>query len=334
MNLTNYENYCSNSIYGNYMQSTNWAKVKSNWIPEYITVKDNSGNIVATMLILVKKIPFFNTAMLYAPRGPVCDMHDMKILSAVFEEVKRIAEKYHAYTLKIDPLIDENDMVAINNLISLGFVYHGEKRGYDNTQCRENYRIDINGRTSEEIFNSFKPKWRYNIRLSERKGCTCGFYGAEKLVDFESLMKQTSERDGFSMRSKEYFSRILKSFDGKAKLCMCYYNDIPLSGALLIYYAKTVSYVYGCSSNELRNYMPNYLMQWTMIKYAADTGCKTYDFCGIPYWYDKNHRNYGVYQFKSGFNGQIKTWAGEFDYTFRLRMTQLANVMMKVKSIA
>ena len=28
-------------------------------------------------------------------------------------------------------------------------------------------------------------------------------------------------------------------------------------------------------------------MQWTMIKYAIESGCHTYDFCGIPYWYEK-----------------------------------------------
>ncbi len=331
MNIKDYENYCSNSIYGNFMQSSYWTNVKTNWIPEYIIVNDKTGNIVGVMLILVKKIPFLNTAMLYAPRGPVCDMHNMEILSAIFLQVKLIAKKYHAYMLKIDPLINENDVVSINNLKSLGFVHHSEKIGYDNIQCRENYIIDINGRSAQEIFDSFKPKCRYNIRLSQRKGVSCKFYGTEKIDDFEALMKETGERDGFYIRTKEYFARLIKSFKGNAKLCMCYYKNTPLSGALFIDYAKTVSYVYGCSSNKLRNYMPNYLMQWTMIKYAVDTGCKTYDFCGIPYWYDKTHRNYGVYKFKQGFNGEIRTWAGEFDYTFRGNLQRCADILMKIK---
>ena len=94
--------------------------------------------------------------------------------------------------------------------------------------------------------------------------------------------------------------------DGKAKLCMCYADGVPLSGALCIEYAGTMSYVYGCSSNEMRNYMPNYLMQWTMIKKAIEDGCDIYDFCGIPYWYDTEHKNFGVYKFKQGFNGQVQ----------------------------
>lgn len=331
MKTGDYEHFCQNSDGGSFTQSVNWAKVKENWKSEFIVANDEEGNIVGTILILVKKIPLLNTALLYAPRGPVCDMHDIYILKALFEQVVLTAKKYNAYMLKIDPLIDEKDAASIDNLKRLGFVYHPKKVGYDNIQCRENYIIDINGRTAEELFESFKPKCRYNIRLAVRKGVACGFYGAERLDDFMKLMQATSNRDGFKARSKEYFERLLKAFDGKARLCMCYYGDTPLSGALFIDYAKTISYVYGCSSDNMRNFMPNYLMQWTMIKYAADNGCRRYDFCGIPYWYDENRPNYGVYKFKQGFNGSVKTWAGEFDYPFRNNLYKCAEIIAKIK---
>lgn len=179
--------------------------------------------------------------MLYAPRGPVCDMHNKGVLERIFARLCEIAKKYNAYMLKIDPLIDERDIFAISNLKSLGFEYHPERVGYDNVQCRENYIIDIAGRDADEVFAGFKSKWRYNIRLAQRKDVVCDFYEDEKLDDFEALMKQTSARDGFDMRSKEYFRNLLKSFDGKAKLCMCYADGVALSGALCIEYAGTMS---------------------------------------------------------------------------------------------
>ena len=329
MNINEYEDYCSGSINGSFTQSCCWSQVKDNWIPEYVVAKDSEGRTVGTMLILVRKIPILKTAFLYAPRGPVCDFHDINAMRILFEQVRLIAKKHRAYALKIDPLIDENDFKGIANLRSLGFEYHGDRVGYDNTQCRENYRIELNGRTADELFASFKPKWRYNIRLAQRKGVECRFCGAEALDDFDRLMKQTSVRDGFDMRTKEYFGKILKAFGGRAGLCMCYHEGIALSGALYIDYADTVSYVYGCSSDNLRSLMPNYLMQWNMIKYSADRKRRVYDFCGVPYWYDKEHRNYGVYRFKQGFNGEVKVWAGEFDFTFRKGMNFCANVAMK-----
>lgn len=330
MDIQKYEKFCQNSIYGNFMQSIYWADVKYNWISEFIEVKNSNNEIIGAMLILIKKIPFLNTAFMYAPRGAVCDMHNKAVLSEIMEKVKKIQKKYHAYILRIDPLIDENDTQTINNLCELGFIHHKEKVGYDNTQCRENYILDIANKTEDEVFNSFKSKWRYNIRLAQRKGVTCNFYKEENLNDFYNLMVETSKRDGFSIRSKEYFERMIKSFHGKAKLCMCYLDDVALSGALMIDYAGTTSYVYGASSNEYRNYMPNYLMQWTMIKHAIDIGCHTYDFCGIPYWYDETHRNYGVYKFKQGFNGRVQTWVGEFDYIFRNNIEHCANIAMRI----
>lgn len=333
MDMNEYEIYCKNSEYGNFMQSSYWATVKSNWSHEYITVRNKDGKIEGCCLVLVRKIPFLKTAMLYVPRGFVCDMHNKKTVQKIFTQINLLAKKFNAYAVKIDPMIDEEDTEAIKNLTELGFIHHGEKVGYQNIQCRENYILDIENKDIDEIFGSFKSKCRYNIRLAKRKGVECGLYGKEKLDDFMPIMEQTGKRDGFCTRSKEYFAKILNAFDGNAGLCICYLGSTPLSGALYINYAGTTSYVYGCSSNEYRNYMPNYLMQWNMIKYAKAAGCSKYDFCGIPYWYDESHPNYGVYKFKQGFNGYVKTYAGEFDYVYKSHINHLFNFAMNIKKV-
>lgn len=115
MDINEYEHFCSKNINGSFTQSSRWTRVKDNWSSEHIIANDRNGNTVGTMLILVKKIPFLKTSMLYAPRGPVCDFHDRNALNLIFEQVKLIAKKHRAYTLKIDPLIDENDFEAIEN---------------------------------------------------------------------------------------------------------------------------------------------------------------------------------------------------------------------------
>lgn len=314
MEINEYERFCESN--GNFMQSSRWANVKANWQHEFITVNDENGAVIGSMLILIKKLPIINRTMFYAPRGPVCDMHNKDVLYEIFNQLCLLAKKHRAYTVKLDPLIDITDTTAVENLKALGFVHHPERLGYDTVQCRENYMMDIKDKKAEEVFEGFKSKWRYNIRLAQRKGVSCKIYREEALDDFVSLMQETSERDGFNMRGKEYFRTLLRSFPENSGLCMCYLGNTPLSGALYINYAGTMSYVYGCSSNQYRNYMPNYLMQWTMIKHSCKSGCKVYDFCGIPYWYDENHKNYGVYRFKQGFGGYVKTYAGEFDYNF------------------
>ena len=51
------------------------------------------------------------------------------------------------------------------------------------------------------------------------------------------------------------------------KVLMAYYDGKPISGVIPIFYGNKTWYLYGASSNQHRNLMPNYLLQWEMIKW-------------------------------------------------------------------
>lgn len=328
--MSNFEDYVIGSPFGSFTQSEMWANVKSDWIAERVTVTDCTGKITGAVQILIKRVPLFNISFMYAPRGIICDYRSLDAVENLMKEVKKVQQKYNGFMLKIDPMIDSNDSTAIENLCKCGFSFT-PNIGDDNTvQCRSNYILRLNDRKEEEIFNSFHKKWRYNIRLSERKEVVCNYYGTEKLDDFYNLLVETAHRDDFNIRSKAYFKRIMDSFGDKCRLYMCCYRDIPLSGAIAINYGGRVSYLYGASTQKLRNLMPCYLMQWNMIKWAIETGCKIYDFMGIPHYDDELHPNYGVYRFKKGFNGEIVSYAGEFDYIFYPMRKLIVSAALKV----
>ncbi len=307
-----YENFVQEHGCGSFLQSISWSRVKDGWGCEPIVVRDDEGKIKASMMVLIKGIPFLNMTYMYAPRGPVCEFCDEGTLMVLMQKVDELQKRYRGIALKTDPYIEEGDRISIENMKKAGFEYLITKDGYDTVQCRSNYVLDLEGRSCEEIYSAFHKKHRYNIRVAERKGVECGFFGTDKLQDFYMLMQETGARDGFQIRSKEYFERILTEMGSMAKLCMCYYEEKPVSGALIVNYGGTMSYLYGASSNSHREVMANYLMHWTIIKRCKELGCRIYDFMGIPYYYDKNHQNYGVYRFKKGFGGRIVNYAGEF----------------------
>ena len=186
-------------------------------------------------------------------------------------------------------------------------------------QCRNNYVLDIGGRTEEELLGSFKSKCRYNIRLAKRRGVTCKVYGRERLADFCRLMEETKDRDGFDMRTEGYFARMMNSLGEHCRLYLCEYQGQALSGAICVQYGGRTTYLYGASTSVHREVMPNYLMQWEMIRWAVESGCHTYDFGGVPHWYDPDHPNNGVYRFKTGFNGRLEVYAGEFTQVYSRR---------------
>ena len=65
----------------NFMQSPEWAKVKTDWKNEFIVVRDENNKVKGTMSILLRKVPIFNRYIMYAPRGFVCDIYDKETLN-------------------------------------------------------------------------------------------------------------------------------------------------------------------------------------------------------------------------------------------------------------
>lgn len=62
--------------------------------------------------------------------------------------------------------------------------------------------------------------------------------------------------------------------------------------------------------------MPNYLLQWEMIKWAINSGCNVYDFRGVSGDLNKDNHLYGLYRFKKGFNGDFTEFIGELELVF------------------
>ena len=145
------------------------------------------------------------------------------------------------------------------------------------------------------------------------------------------IMQVTGERDGFNTRPKEYFVRMLDALKGYARLYMGFYQGVPVCGAVTVNYAGKCCYVYGASDNIHREVMPNYLMQWEMIRWAVETGCQVYDFQGISGDFQEGGHMYGLYQFKRGFNGQVDELAGEFNYVYQPFKRKLVDQAVNLK---
>ncbi len=73
--------------------------------------------------------------------------------------------------------------------------------------------------------------------------------------------------------------------------------------------------MYGMSTAQARELMPNYLLQWEAIRLSKSLGCQSYDLWGAPDVFDESDSMWGVYRFKQGFNGITARHIGAWDYT-------------------
>ena len=77
----------------NFQQSLEWAEVKKpNWKPEVILAEDEDKNIIGSLCVWIRKMPIFGNIM-YASRGPVCDIHDIAVLKQLTDGAKELAKK-------------------------------------------------------------------------------------------------------------------------------------------------------------------------------------------------------------------------------------------------
>lgn len=310
--LKEYEEFIKNHPKGHFMQSPQWGRLKENWHWEGIIARGDDGRIKGAMSVLIRKVPFFPTTLMYCGRGPVWDIDDNKTFAALINGAKELAKKHKSYVIKLDPDIETEEEAFIKLAHDMGFKIRGGKN-FEGIQPRFVFRIHLNGRSEEEILSSFHSKTRYNIRVAIKKGVTVKVAGKESLHTFWEIMMETGLRDGFVIRSEEYFAKLLDELSEHARLYMAYYQDKPIAGTLAINYGDKVWYLYGASSNEYRNVMPNYLLQWEMIKWSIETGCRIYDFRGVSGDLDESNPLYGLYRFKKGFNGKFTEFIGEMD---------------------
>ncbi|MCI8623318.1 MAG: peptidoglycan bridge formation glycyltransferase FemA/FemB family protein [Provencibacterium sp.] len=320
---------------GGFTQSTRWQQVKNNWGWEGVLSRGGDGKIRGACGVLIQKIPALHTSFLYAPRGPVCDLHDRQTLLDLKAGIDELARRYNAHTLKWDPDVPADDGVFLSIMQEMGFSRFYGPEGFETIQARFNYRLPIQGRSEEALFMSLSQKTRYNVRVAQKKGVEIKVCGPERLGDFHRLMQVTGERDHFNIRPKEYFERMLCALGEHARLYLGFYEGEPVSGALTTNYAGKTCYVYGASDNAHRNVMPNYLMQWEMIRWAVETGCAVYDFQGISgNLSEENNPMYGLYRFKRGFGGQIDELAGEFNFEYHPAVARLVEKALEARSAA
>ncbi len=174
--------------------------------------------------------------------------------------------------------------------------------------------------TLSDILKRMRPKTRYNIGLSEKKGVTVRTAGMESLEVWYQLYRETASRNRIVLNDLRYFEAILtarvenSSSPAEVQLLIAEYNKKPLAAMFLIISGKRGSYLYGASSAEHRNLMATYALQWEAIRQSKLKGCVEYDMFGVAPGPDRSHPLYGLYKFKTGFGGTLFHSLGCWDY--------------------
>jgi lipid II:glycine glycyltransferase (peptidoglycan interpeptide bridge formation enzyme) len=291
------------------LQTAEWGELKSafGWEPVRIITGDEGAQI------LFRRLPLGFTVG-YMPKPVFSDQWPV-ISEQFWAEVDDVCRRKRAVFLKIEP--DEWDDSPRTPHPALRTSLH-------NIQPPRTIVVDLSG-SEDDLLARMKQKCRYNVRLAEKKGVTVR--ASDDVAGFHQMMLVTGGRDGFGVHSREYYQKAYDLFhaDGSAGLLVAEFEGKPLAALMVFARGQRAWYVYGASTDEERNRMPTYLLQWEAMRWARAHGCTEYDLWGVPdtneatleAQFESRHDGlWGVYRFKRGFGGQLKRAAQALDRVY------------------
>jgi lipid II:glycine glycyltransferase (peptidoglycan interpeptide bridge formation enzyme) len=321
---------------GHILQSWDWGEFKGRhgWQAERIAWDDPQHKPVASVQILSRRvtIPMLGLPLvvIYAPRGPCLDWSDAASVALVLHELKRRARESGTILVKVDPEatgpasrseLHASSSASASEAILRVLPAAGWRRSPEQIQFRNTMVLDLRS-SEEELLAGMKQKTRYNLRLAERHGVEVRPAGSNELDVLYRMYAETSLRDGFAIRGREYYADAWGSFlrAGLAQPLLALVESEPVAGLIVYRYGKRAWFLFGMSRDLHRDRMPNYMLQWEAIRWARAEGCESYDLWGAPEELDPSDALWGVYKFKEGFGARPVQGAGAWDYSVRPRL--------------
>jgi lipid II:glycine glycyltransferase (peptidoglycan interpeptide bridge formation enzyme) len=333
VSLSDWNQFLSAHPNAHLLQTGEWGALKSafGWKPVQI-IAGNAG-----VQILFRQLPLGVTVG-YIPKGPVCSNPLFAMTDQLWKEIDIVCRRNHSIFCKleldawdIENMVFESDqwpyflsetqiprnpssMPMPLSIVVGSLANHKWLISPRNIQPPRTIVVDIHG-SEEEILARMKQKTRYNIRLAEKKGVTVRAWS--DIDSFHKMMLLTGGRDGFGVHSLEYYKRAHALLHPKhmGELLVAEYGGQPLAALFVARNGNRAYYLYGASTDEERNRMPTYLLQWEAMKWAKAHGCEEYDLWGVPDEeesaleanFETRHEGlWGVYRFKRGFGGELQ----------------------------
>lgn len=290
-----------------FLQSAEWAYIKSQTSWQAKQVELGVGKRQLPAVLYSRSTPGFGR-IYYVPKLAALKPREVGDFTS---ELKQSARAGVAIRVEIDQPYSEE----LNKALLTANWLPSEAIQYPSTVL-----MDLD-RSSEELFQSFKKRARWEISAAKRRGVTAEKVecSPENLQLFFDMLNVTSKRGNFRIRGQEFSNTYWKLLgeQGIGSLYMAKHEDDILSMAYVITIGNRAYYKDGASVRQKSNMFASRYMQWTIMQDLQEQGCNTYDLCGVPLPDEVSVISKGIYLFKTGFGEGIHL---QGSYTLPLRV--------------
>lgn len=244
-----YENFLqTHKTKSHFLQSYSWgefSKENKNVTPYYVGLLDDNKELVATALLLQRKMPL-GYSYFYSPRGFVCDYNNREVISEFTNKIKEFGKKKKALFLKIDPDIrlqkldldgnkieGEDNFELVDYLKKIGYKHLGFNKAFEHNQPRYTFRLDLS-KGIEEVANNFHSTTKKVINKGNPYLLEIYKNDEKYIDDFYKTMQETASRENISIYSKKYYLNFYKCLhkDNHSDIYIVYLNKKKTSNLL------------------------------------------------------------------------------------------------------
>ncbi len=264
--------------------------------------------------------------ILYIPHGPVLRQGykgQADFLKEFHKKLTEISKEENVIFVRFDIFPKTEEVFSKVFKKIPGYAYHSFY-----FQPKFDWILDLN-KKEEKLTGEMHPKTKYNINLATRKGVKVEIIKdnfEQYFEDFYRLMEETAKRDHFNLHQKIYYQNIFQTLNpNNAFLAVARYDDTILLVNLILLYGKTAYFIFGGSSDNLKNLMFSHLAQWESIREAKRLAFDFYNFGGVGH--HSSYETYGgISVFKKRFGGEIFEHSDSYDIVLNQFWYYLYNI--------
>jgi CelD/BcsL family acetyltransferase involved in cellulose biosynthesis len=166
---------------------------------------------------------------------------------------------------------------------------------------------------ADDLRTGLRPNWRNKLGKAERGGLRVQkAVDAASLLDFVDEYRNFLTARGFTTTVTPDLLRALfqaAALDGTATCYRAISGDTPLGSIATIRYGETVEYLAATTLEAARSVPVGQALVWRAICDACDAGAGYFDVSGM----DPDTTPKGIFEFKSGLNGDSYRLCGEIE---------------------
>lgn len=347
--------FADSQPYRNFLQYPSWADLKTEmrWSSELLGWFSKEGKMVGAAVVLYRKVPGVNKYLAYIPRGPLIDWfsQNYKLRDWFFPLFNHLKNR-HVFSVKMDPplvkrtwssstiqegiqeyqshglknkritdLVPDaifNDVEFIQQeLNDMGWRQNLVEDSFDAVQPQYVFRLQLSGKSLDDLFSEFDPLWQKKINQAEWEGVEIQIGTDKDVREFYYLVAHTAQLEQTQARQSTYFEKMFKALrlesPDRIRLYLAKQDKRLLAACLAIHVKGHTEELYSAKLGK-SDHPASYLLRWKMITDAYERGDHTYDFRGISTTLNDKDPLYEMLRFRLGYAGDACELMGEWDY--------------------